>query len=276
MTEKSPARLHALLAREASYGVVIRRGPAKQTCFIGWDRRTDTFEPAQWLKGRIYERRSDLSPDGRYIIYFAMNGKWNSETKGAWTAISQSPWLKAKTLWAKGDCWHGGGLFIDNRSYWLNDGSGHALLKQTSEVVRDMAYQPQAYYGGECPGVYFIRLQRDGWIFKDYETMNRSGQRAIFEKPLPKGWILRKIAHAQVNPPPGKGCYWDEHFLIRGDQEIQHCPDWEWAEWDRQRIVWVAQGCLYACSIRSRTGLHSPKSLYDFNDMTFQPVTAPY
>jgi cytochrome bd-type quinol oxidase subunit 2 len=28
----------------------------------------------QWLKGRIYERRSDLSPDGKHLIYFAMNG----------------------------------------------------------------------------------------------------------------------------------------------------------------------------------------------------------
>ncbi len=276
MTEQFPARIHVLLAREARYGVVIRRGPAKQTCLIGWDRQTDTFEPAQWLKGRIYERRSDLSPNGRYMIYFAMNGKWNSETRGAWTAISQSPWLKAKALWAKGDCWHGGGLFIDNRSYWLNDGYGHTLLKQTSEVVRDMAYQPKAYYGGECPGVYFLRLQRDGWIFKDYKTMDQSECRAIFEKHLPKGWILRKIAHAQINPPPGKGCYWDEHMLITCDHEIQDYPDWEWAEWDERRVVWAAQGCLYACSIRSGTSLHSPKVLYDFNAMTFQPIIAPY
>src|SRR5947209_12822707 len=90
-----PARLHVLLAREAPYGVVIRRGPSRQVCTVGWDRQTDRFAVGQWLKGRIYERRCDLSPDGRFLLYFAMNGRWHSEAKGAWTAISRAPYLKA-------------------------------------------------------------------------------------------------------------------------------------------------------------------------------------
>ena len=120
-----PARLHVLLAREAPYGVVIRRGPSRQVRFIGWNRDEDTFEPTQWLKGRVYERRSDITPDGQHLIYFAMNGYWDSETRGSWTAISRSPWMKAIALYAKGDCWNGGGLFLNNHTYWLNDGYGH-------------------------------------------------------------------------------------------------------------------------------------------------------
>ena len=84
-------RIHVLLARHAPVGVVIRRGPSKSVCTILWDRRRDEFRLGQWLKGRIYERRSDLSPDGKYLIYFAMNGKWDSEAKGAWTAIAWCP-----------------------------------------------------------------------------------------------------------------------------------------------------------------------------------------
>ena len=53
--------------------------------------KTNEFALGQWLKGRIYERRSDLSPDGKYMIYFAMNGKWNSIAKWSWTAISKAP-----------------------------------------------------------------------------------------------------------------------------------------------------------------------------------------
>src|SRR5688572_2426031 len=68
-----PARLHVLLAREAAYAIVFRRGPSKEVCTIGWNRATDEFSVGQWLKGRIYERRADLSPDGKLLIYFASN-----------------------------------------------------------------------------------------------------------------------------------------------------------------------------------------------------------
>jgi hypothetical protein len=134
-----PARIHVLLARDQPRGVVIRRGPSRSVCTILWDCVRDEFQLGQWLKGRIYERRSDLSPDGKYLIYFAMNGKWNSETKGAWTAISRAPYLKAIALFAKGDCWNGGGLFAGRNTYWLNDGYGHLYfpLTESRVVVRD-------------------------------------------------------------------------------------------------------------------------------------------
>ena len=84
-----PARLHVLLASKAKVGLVIRRGPSKSVCTILWDQDHDTFRLGQWMRGRIYERRCDLSPDGTRFIYFAMNGRWQSDTKGSWTAISR-------------------------------------------------------------------------------------------------------------------------------------------------------------------------------------------
>ena len=87
-----PPRLHVLLARDAPTAVVIRRGPTRHTAVVGWNRRDDSFKSGQWLYGRIYERRSDLAPDGRHLIYFAMNGRWTSSAKGAWTAISRAPY----------------------------------------------------------------------------------------------------------------------------------------------------------------------------------------
>jgi hypothetical protein len=64
MPEQIPARLHVLLARDSDNAVIIRRGPSRKTCVIGWERKSDTFRVGQWLHGRIYERRCDLSPDG--------------------------------------------------------------------------------------------------------------------------------------------------------------------------------------------------------------------
>ncbi len=68
---KPPARLHAILARRGPNAVVFRRGPSDKVAVIGWDRSNDTFALGQWLRGRIYPLRCDLSPKGEHLIYFA-------------------------------------------------------------------------------------------------------------------------------------------------------------------------------------------------------------
>ena len=68
---KPPARLHAILARRGAYAVVFRRGPSDKVAVVGWDRSNDTFTLGQWLRGRIYPLRCDLSPSGKHLIYFA-------------------------------------------------------------------------------------------------------------------------------------------------------------------------------------------------------------
>lgn len=271
--QKFPPRLHVLLARHADVGVILRRGPSKSVCSILWDRRRDSFSTGQWLRGRIYERRSDLSPDGRYLIYFAMNGRSRSRTRGSWTAISRAPWLKAIALFAKGDCWHGGGLFASKRGYWLNEGYGHVPLQTTTEVTPDPAGRPSVYYGGECPGVYYPRLTRDGWRLDEGASYRGC---TIFDRPLPHGWLLRKFAHEQIGAPPGKGCYWDEH-------ELEHAPsgeridgrDWEWADLDSRSLVFAAGGCLYRADL-ARRGPFAPRLLGDFGAMAFEAIAAPY
>lgn len=71
MAIKTPARIHAILARNGDSAVVFRRGPSNKVATIAWDRNTDAFTVGQWLRGRIYEYRCDLSPDGKYLLYFA-------------------------------------------------------------------------------------------------------------------------------------------------------------------------------------------------------------
>ena len=267
-------RIHILLAREAPLGVVIRRGPSKRVCTLLWDRTADDFQLGQWLHGRIYERRSDLSPDGKHLIYFAMNGHWDGEAKGSWTAISRAPYLKAITLLAKGDCWHGGGLFTGNTRYWLNDGYGHAAIRDSRVVRRDLRYKPAANFGGECLGVYYVRLLRDGWNLVRREQLGRWKNLSVFEKPASGGWTLRKLAHEEVDRPPGKGCYWDEHQLV-GPTETIARPDWEWAEVDGHRLVWAEGGKLFGGRLDDG-GIAKAVELHDFNGMAFEPISAPY
>lgn len=275
MTPRIPARLHILLAAEAKVGVVWRRGPSKQVACILWDRKKDTFELGQWLKGRVYERRSDLSPDGKHLIYFAMDGKWQGPMKGSWTAVSRAPYLKALALYSKGDCWHGGGLWTGDRSYWLNDGYGHQEVRAAQRISRDRSWHPSPYWGGECTGVYYPRLQRDGWRYIGREVLGPWKVISTFEKPLPRGWTLRKLAHEEISELPGKGCYWDEHVLEHGSTVIKR-PDWEWADLDGSSLVWAEKGCLYRARIDPTQGHVEQKLLHDFNKMEFERKVAPY
>jgi hypothetical protein len=271
-----PPRIHVLLARDASSAVVVRRGPTRHTALIGWDRKTDKFKLGQWLYGRIYERRCDLSPDGKHLIYFAMNGRWASSVKGSWTAISRAPYLKAVSLFAKGDCWHGGGLFLSSKAFWLNDGCGHEDQEDDRRLSRVLEYPWHEQYGGECPGVYYIRLQRDGWSMKHMSPDGQGGQVTLFEKRIKGHWHLRKRAHATLHHPVGRGVYYDTHELFNARTE-QALPktDWEWADVDGARIVWAASGQLLAGGVDTQ-GLQGEKMLYDFNPMQFEKLEAPY
>jgi hypothetical protein len=257
--------------------VIVRRGPTRHTAVIGWDRKTDKFKVGQWLYGRIYERRSDLSPDGKHLIYFAMNGRWSSNAKGSWTAISRAPYLKAVSLFAKGDCWHGGGLFQSPNEYWLNDGYGHEVQQEEDRRLKRVTEYPwHEQYGGECPGVYYIRLQRDGWAMKYTALDAQGGQYTLFEKRIDSHWLLRKHAHAATPHLVGRGVYYDTHQLFNSrTEELSEKDNWEWADVDGGRLVWAADGGLYAGHIGAK-GLQSEKLLCDFALMQPEKLMAPY
>lgn len=276
-TTDVPARLHVLLARNAPSGLVIRRGPSRQVALIGWDRDQDTFALGQWLRGRIYERRCDLSPDGRHFIYFAMNGRWNSSVKGSWTAISRAPYLKAVTLYAKGDCWNGGGLFKTNERYWLNDGLFPHTLQWQGDGLHRAAEKAESRRLGECTDVYYQRLARDGWTAGEAAPDGSGGVVLPFHRIVSERWLLRKYAHATLARRVGRGCYFDTHELVdrRNDQVLSR-DDWEWADVDRGRLVWAAQGVLGTTSIGRDERLGADRVLHDFNAMTFENRIAPY
>jgi hypothetical protein len=271
-----PCRVHIILAREAPVGIAIRGGSSKRVCTVGWARKTDTFRVGQWLKGRKYERRSDLSPDSRHLIYFAMNGKWQSKTKGSWTAMSRAPFLKAIGLWANGSCWNGGGLFTSDHTYWLNAFMfGHEELLSPRGLKRDDHFPFRDSYGGECPGVYYVRLQCDGWRLGGHERVGHEGK-SVFEKPMPKGWVLQKTAHATIDHPVGRGCYFDTHRLRKENGSATlDLPDWEWADLDGRRVLWIAVGVLHAAHMNSQ-GLTEDTVLFDFNPIAFEELRAPY
>lgn len=158
----SSVRLYAILARKSPVAVVFRRGPSRSVLLLKWNTAEDTFEQGQWLRGRIYERSCDLSPDGGLLLYFAANYR---EPYLSWSAISRPPFLKALALWPKGDGWGGGGHFESRTRIALSHRASEMSLAAGFSVprwlkVRQFGDRPG---WGEDDPVWSDRLVRDGW-----------------------------------------------------------------------------------------------------------------
>jgi len=143
-------------------------------------------------------------------------------------------------------------------------------------LSRSETYPWHEGYGGECPGVYYIRLQRDGWMMKATQQHSPSDAVTAFEKAINDHWVLRKVAHATIDHPVGRGVYFDEHELLNfRTGEVQKFPAWEWAEIDGRRLIWAEGGKLFASRV-AKAGLGVVSKIHDFNSMEFERVAAPY
>lgn len=236
-----------------------------------WDRIRDEFNMGQWLKGRLYERQCDLSPDGKYLLYFAR------KAGNAWSAISLAPYLKAIANHPiGGELWNGGGLWTGESTYRLTGGLSHSLPLNCEAVASDESNPP---VGMNCTGdssVYSPRLTRDGWNLTRVVRLTNWHAEQTFEKSISPVWTLRKIAHPEIGAPVGKGCYWEEHQLVHQlSGATLDCPQWEWADLDGTRLVWATGGKLFSGSVLAE-GLVNETQLFDFNEMMFSPIEAPY
>ena len=271
--EKIPARLHVLLAQKSTQALIIRRGPSKRVATIGWDRKNDAFTMGQWLKGKIYPYRSDISPDGAFWIYFAM-----SEKNQTWTAVAKAPYLKALDFYPKNCAWNGGGLFSSTHSYWLNDGGGtpHKKERSNSGLTVLSQWNDEPNRQGECPHVYFYRLARDGWTQHKSEQVGKHKYMTQFHKNVNKHGQLWKLFHSGLYQTIGKGCYFESHalYLYNNKSRIE-LPDMEWADVDKNRIVWAENGMIMSGGL-SKEGLVSQKILFDTNPLVFTELIAPY
>jgi len=270
MPPRVPApRLSLLLARDVPRAVILRRGPSKWVEVIAWDSQRDIFERGAWFHGRIYQRRSDLSPDGTKLIYFA--NKFNSQTVKdkeytyAWTAVSKVPYLTALALWPKGDCWWGGGLFRDNYTVFLNHRPSEAI-PHPRHVPNRLRVMPNPDACGEDDPLYSERLTRDGWFVRQEWRWERIGWEG-FRTDVPE---LRVRTHpnkrlAILLERRLDGLRYRELFRMEGPSGRAEfdLTGVEWVDWDQTgRLIFLREAKVFASRVQgSEIGL--PAELID-------------
>ena len=227
MTGKAPPRIYCIPATEAPVVAVLRRGPSRWSHVGRWDLAAGRYEPGAWLGGRIFPRRSDLSPDGRLLCYFAHKPGATWEQGEAYVALSRLPWLTA--LHAFGTCgtWTRGYHFTSDGRH---DDPGRLPL-------------PIPYGLRSTPVVQFASERRRGW-----EEAPDSPRRDPRDT-----WDERRNARMLKRQPGGDGLLGVEsvgwaggefgadqavdglrvRYWLGVDGRLEPVDDLQWADWDR-------------------------------------------
>jgi hypothetical protein len=262
--------LFIYLAREAPIGVVLRRGPSDWVRLSLWHVNEDRFEHGQWMRARVFERRSDLSADGSLFVAFVRGpagpAQGNADT---WVAVSQPPWFTALALWFVGGTYYTGGYFPDRQRLWLgwdspepDEGQLPAWFKMTSE-------RPP-YIDGTNDWtdrtVWMNRLLRDGW------TRQGDATQETWERTSPAdGAILAMRILSNTDFRAYGGRYAIEYAVSAepGGPEAE-LGRATWADWDqRGRLIIARDGRLLQWQPSGFT------VIADFNDQTPDPQPAP-
>jgi hypothetical protein len=277
-----PARLFMIFARKSPTAVIFRRGPSKWVRLVKWNTKTDVFEPGQWFNGRIYERRSDLSPDGSLLIYFAQKisarSEKDTEYTYAWTAISRPPFLTALALWPKGNCWHGGGLFKKDRVVLLNH-KPEVAKPHKEHKPHGLQVIPNKNAQGEDDPIFSQRLQRDGWELKSPWQVENRGYPKLFHtiQPEMREKANRSRTHTIRLTRSIECLDYSEEFAIRNAKQpvMTVINRARWADWDQQgRLVFARDGKIFAASI-SDDGHLTEELLVDLNPAKPEPIPTP-
>jgi hypothetical protein len=233
MTTPSP-RIFCIPATRAQVVAVFRRGPTNWSHVGRWDLEHQRYEPGAWLRGRLFPRRSDLSPDGHWLCYFAHKPTATWELGEAYVAVSKLPWLTALHAFATCGTWTRGYHFTEDRS------------GDDSEPVK----LPIPYGLRSIPMVQFANERRCGW-----DEAPDSPPRDPAD-----AWDVQRNARLQKRQPGGRQLLCVEsvglaggefgvdqavdgmrvRYWLEGGDDLEPLDDLQWADWDRDGRLLVA------------------------------------
>jgi hypothetical protein len=260
-------RIYCVSATEAPVVAVFRRGPTNWSHVGRWDLVQGRYEPGAWLIGRIFPRRSDLSPDGRLLCYFAHKPGATWGYGEAYVALSKLPWLTA--LLAFGTC-----------GTWTR---GYYFTKDGSCDAPDDVKIPIPYGLRSIPAVQFANERRRGWQETpdcpphDPRDMWDQRRNARMQKRQPRGnRLLRIESLGWAGGEFGVGQAVDGmrvRYSLEYNGNLEALDDLQWADWDREGRLLVATRCgkLQARNLDA----HSTEILFEEDLSLLEPKPTP-
>jgi hypothetical protein len=244
-------RLFGIPARAAPIVAVLRRGPSNWSHVGRWDVERGVYEPGAWIRGNLYPQRCDLSPDGRWLCYFTLQGQVRESWAAGETyvAISRLPWLYALAAWGTAGTWTRGAHFTENLDEQpLGDpdvGDTAALRKRYGMAVnRPATFAVERRRGWHESPETPPRAEHDMWD-------ERRADHVVLRKPQPgspSGAIeLQVQGHfAAFREGPTGTRTRDINYTLRRGSSDEPMPDVQWADWaaDGRLLVATTAGRL--------------------------------
>ena len=233
-------RIFGIQASRAPIVAVIRRGPSKWIHVGRWVLDVPAYEPGAWLRGTIYPQRTDLSPDGRWLAYFALKASADWELGTTYIAISRLPWLTALAGWATDGTWTRGVEFVEDRSVWKVD----------EPDLGDLGPVRERYGLRLARADTFAVERRRGWT-ETADTPPRRpddawdegrGDRIVMQRPRPGSGGAERLTvrgtYAAIREL--HGIRTDVRYELHSGDDARHLEDVQWADWDAVGRLLVA------------------------------------
>jgi hypothetical protein len=206
-------RLFGICATDADVVAIVRRGPSAWTHLGMWDLASEQFHSGSWLRARVYQQKCDVSPDGTYFCYSALNGGAQWDAGDTYIAVSRLPWFTALAAWSTQGTYDWGAHFVEDRARWdlpePDEGDDGPLRRRYGLAMTDpqhfaverrrgwtdlpaSAQGTQRHrVGRQCAG-QFPRRQHDLWLLASGESRPRYELR-----DRPSGPVLNPLDDVQ-------------------------------------------------------------------------------
>ena len=223
--------LHVLPAARAPVAVVFRR-EGEWWLLARWDLQTGALEPGAWLRGTLYPRCSDVSPDGQ-LLHYLMAKRSRRPFMGmvgrqTYSALSRVPWAFALAAWPESGTETWGYHFVAP-GRWDPGRPGHGddtTLRQRYGLARTAPTQ----YAAE---------RRRGWVEHESCPLPVPGdawdeqREVVLARPSPVRPDLRLVLQDRgwSEDEPGRIEGRAPEYRLEIDGRAIELDDVTWADW---------------------------------------------
>jgi hypothetical protein len=222
-----------------------------------------------WFRGRLYANYSDVSFDGKFMVYLARGVRGDT-----WSGVCRLPWLK--TLVHVDTPITGGGYFSDRHELKTHGWDYGKVIFSPGDVPFSIGRDTKRHLGDELAVIYG-RFERDGYV----RLGDNWGEEQEFKEPR---------YHVVCTGDDGWGCRPDRGYpelqvrymgffesAFRFDFTLEGYPHIleraSWATWDSRKTLWVARpGIVEQYTLDD---LQNGRSSYSLDVDQFEPPSSP-
>jgi hypothetical protein len=246
---------------------------------IKWDMKSNEFKLGQWFKGRVYEDKCDLMPNGKKLVYYAAKHHRRSGLS-SWIAISTPPYFTAHTLWQAMGTWNETSLFEDDETLLLPIYSPE-FDKGPYEgfsIPRQLKVRPRYWQGFFYRLSDHLRLLRDRWTVVRGDPIYRA-KKSRSQEPLVyrKSLSVREVSSYLELAIAGHSNVTFSYRICDGASD-PITLEADWADVHGESIYLTREGRLLQIDFwmqGNKRVLSVEKQIADFTDMEYEEILAP-